>query len=334
MGGKRDRRVAIARLAVDLAGLSVPDRERQLRADVKARFGEALAAIRNLESTEHLLELTGQSLRIAGARARVGEGAPLEEALIQVEANRLQSDHLLFENQVQRALLELKTLAGIRMDEPLQIIGDLAAPPVTLTLVEALDRALGQRPDLKAARIEEELGEAETLLARTEAVPNVVLSGRYSRVSSRFDQLGYSSSGGPLVPLRDTDHILAGSVSIPLPVRNRNQGNIQAALARRQASLLRAQYLEQLVRREVESAYGRFESVRRALELFDQGVIRQSENNLSVLRAAYDLGELRLLDVINEQRRLVETQKSYTEILKESYLAAAELERVVGTPIF
>jgi cobalt-zinc-cadmium efflux system outer membrane protein len=63
-------------------------------------------------------------------------------------------------------------------------------------------------------------------------------------------------------------------------------------------------------------------------------VVRPSEENVRVLRAAYDLGELRLLEVINEQRRLVETQRAYTEILRESYVALVELERSVGAPLF
>jgi outer membrane protein, heavy metal efflux system len=334
LGGKRERRVTAGRLGVDLAGLLIADRERQLKAGVKARFGETLAAVRNLESAERLLELNQQSRRIAVARTKAGEGAPLEQALIQVEVNRMQSDRLLFANQVDRALLELKTLTGMRMDEPLRLSGDLAAPVVTVRLADALTRALAQRPDLQAARLEEDLGEAEVQLAKTEAVPNLVASGQYSRVSSKFDQFGLAGAGGPVVPLRDTDNLLTAGVSITLPTRNRNQGNIQAALARRQAARLRAQFLEQVVRQEVENAYSRYEAARAALKLFDTGVVQQSEENVRVLRAAYDLGEIRLLDVINEQRRLVDTQKTYSEILRESYLAVVDLERAVGASLF
>jgi cobalt-zinc-cadmium efflux system outer membrane protein len=334
LGGKRDRRVEASRLGADLARLSIADRERQLKADVKTQFGEALAAVRNLESAERLLELNQQSLRIAAARTKEGEGAPLEQALIRVEVNRMLSDRLLFANQVERALLGLRTLTGMRLDEPLQLSGGLAAQGVTIQLAQALDRALGQRPDLKAAKLEENLGDAEVQLAKTEAVPNLVASGRYSRVSARFDQFGLAGAGGPVVPLRDSDNLLTAAVSITLPTRNRNQGNIQAAVARRQAARLRAEFLQQVVRREVEAAYSRYETTRGALQLFDKGVVQQSEENVRVLRAAYDLGEIRLLDVINEQRRLVDTQKTYSEILKESYLALVDLERAVGAPLF
>jgi cobalt-zinc-cadmium efflux system outer membrane protein len=332
LGGKRERRVDVARLGVELAQPEIADRERQLKADIRARYGEALAAVRNLETAERLLKLNQQSYRITDARVREGEAAPFEQGLLQVEIGRLESDRLLFENQVTRALLELKTLAGMSLDEPLRLSGDLSAPPVTTSLAEVTERALAERPDLKAARREEKLGEAEVRLARAEAIPNLIGFARYARVSSRFDQFGLSGAGA-LVPIRDTDNLLTAGVSITLPTRNRNQGNIQAAVARGEAAQLRRQFIEQVVRREVNAAYSRYETARRALEIFDQRVIGQSQNNLRVIWAAYSLGELRLFDVINEQRRLIDTQKAYTDVLKEYYLAQVELERAVGGAI-
>ena len=333
LGAKRDRRIAVGRLNLELAKLAGADRERRLRADVKARFGEALAAVRNLEAAERLLELNEQSLRIASARAQEGEGAPLERALVQVEVNRMQSDRLLFSEQIERALLNLKALAGLKLDEPLRLNGALTPLALNVSLAGALDRALASRPDLLAARLEIKLGDAELDAARGEAVPNLTASARYSRSTARFDQYGFAGPGGPVVPLRDTDNILSAGVSVSLPFRNRNQGNIQAAAARRQASRHRAEFLEQSIRSEVETSYRRYEAARRALALFDDGVLKLSEENVKVLRAAYDLGELRLLDVVNEQRRLVETQKAYTEILKESYSAMVDLERAVDAPL-
>jgi len=331
-GGKRERRVEVARLGAELAQLEIADHERNLKADIKARYGEALAAARNLETAERLLELNQQGYQLTQARVREGEAAPFEQGLLQVEIGRIESDRLLFENQVARLILELKTLAGMNLDESLRLNGDLSTPPVTITLAEAIERALGERPDLKIARLEENLAEAEVRLARAEATPNLIGFARYTRVTSRFDQFGMNGAGA-LVPIRDTDNLFTAGVSLTLPTRNRNQGNIQAAAARREAAGLRRQFVEQVVRREVNAAYSRYETARRALEIFDQRVIAQAQDNLRIIRAAYGLGELRVFDVINEQRRLVDTQKAYTEVLREYYLALVELERAVGAPL-
>ncbi len=334
LGGKRDRRVGVAGLGVELAKLEIANQERLLKADVKTRFAEALAAARNLTSAEQLLDLNRQGYQIAQARTRQGEGTPLEEGLLRVEVNRIESDKLLFTNQIERALLVLATLSGRAPDQPLKLAGVLAAPPVSFTAVEAIARALAERPDLKAARLEESLTDAEVRLAKADAVPDLVASARYSRVESRFDQYGLNGPAGGLVPIQSTDNLLTGGISINLPLRNRNQGNIQAAAARRQSASLRRQYLEQVVRQEVRSAMGRYATATQALGVFDQGVLQQSGENLRILRAAHELGEIRLLDVITEQRRLVDAQRAYTDLLREAFLAAVELEQAVGVPVF
>ncbi len=334
LGGKRERRTEVAGLGVELARLEIANQERLLKAGVKTRFAEALAAARNLASAEQLLELNRQGYRIAQARTRQGEGTPLEEGLFRVEVNRIVSDRLLFANQIERALLELKTLTGLAPDAPLKLTGPLSAPAPGLTFGQAIERALAERADLKAARLVESLADAETRLARAEAAPNMVASTRYSRVESRFDQYGLNGPAGWPVPIRSTDHLLTGGISINLPVRNRNQGNMQAAVARHQSAALRRQYLERVVRQEVQSALGRHETATRALRVFDQGVLQQSGENLRILRAAYELGEIRLMDVINEQRRLVDAQRAYTDLLREAFLAAVELERATGVPVF
>ncbi|MBN9656543.1 MAG: TolC family protein [Acidobacteria bacterium] len=334
LGGKRDRRVAVADLGVQLTSFSTADRERLLKAAVKMRFIEALAAARNLESAEQMFELNSQSYQIAQARTRQGEGTPLEEGLLRVEVSRIASDRLLFANQIERAVLELKTLAGLRANDTLKIAGSLSAPKISLSQKQAVSRALEERSDLKAVRIEELLGGAETQQARSEAIPNLVVSTRYSRTGSTSNQYGLSAPGGTAVPIRNSDNLLTTGVSINLPTRNRNQGNIQAAVARQQSASLRRTYLDSVVRQEVQAALTRYETAAKALGIFDEGVLQQSRENVRILRAAYDLGEIRLIDVINEQRRLVDTQRAYTDLLRESFLAAIELERAIGAPLF
>lgn len=84
---------------------------------------------------------------------------------------------------------------------------------------------------------------------------------------------------------------------------------------------------------EIENAYRRMEAAQQAVQLLATGVIEQSENNLKVIREAYNLGQLRALDVLNEQRRLVDTRLSYIDAQLEETQARIELERAVGGPI-
>ena len=71
------------------------------------------------------------------------------------------------------------------------------------------------------------------------------------------------------------------------------------------------------------TAFARYEAAQRALLTFEQGVIQRSSDNIRVIRAAYELGEFRLTDLLVEQRRLVDSQREFTEALAERYRAAS-----------
>ena len=83
----------------------------------------------------------------------------------------------------------------------------------------------------------------------------------------------------------------------------------------------------------MEAALRRWEAAQGAVEILNRGVIGQSEKNLAVIRQAYSLGQLRILDVLNEQRRLIETQLAYLDAQSELFQSFAELERAIGGPI-
>lgn len=332
LGGKRARRIDVGRVGVEIAEFLVADRERLLIADVKTRYAEALAAGRNLEILGELSELTDRASHVAQQRVSEGEAAPLERALLQVEAGRLTADRLLAASAGARAVAQLKLAAGLDPTELLALSGELKAPTVALSLEEVIAKALAERPDLKAARAEETRAEAELRLARAERVPDVIGVARYGRVQSEFPQFGTTGSG-QVVSLRDTDHILTFGVSIPLPFANRNQGNIETSIARQQAAVLRRQFVEQSVRTEVTAAYTQYVAALRALEAFGQDVVNQSQQSITIIRTSYNLGEVQLLDLLQEQRRLVETQKAYTEILREQYVARAALEAAMSAEV-
>ncbi|MCZ2154040.1 MAG: TolC family protein [Bryobacterales bacterium] len=334
LGGKRTRRLEVAAAGEQLAETEIREWERLLRAEIKQRFAEALAAHRNFEISNSLLELNQHSLEIAEARYRQGEAARLEPGILKVEVGRIRADRLRYESQEREAAMELRLLAGMASDAPLRLKGNLTPRLIQMSETDAIDAALKQRPDLQAAVREEALRESEIRLAKAEATPDLTATGRYTQSSSRFDQFGLSGTGTALEAIRATDNTVGVGVSLDLPFRNRNKGNIQAAIARNHAAGLRRNYLEHSVRRDVINAFNRYNAAMQAVQVFDTDVLKQAQENVSTLRTAYDARELRLLDVINEQRRLIETQAAYTEVLREAYLALSDLEKAVGAPVF
>jgi cobalt-zinc-cadmium efflux system outer membrane protein len=117
-----------------------------------------------------------------------------------------------------------------------------------------------------------------------------------------------------------------------LPVRNRNQGNVAAAHAETIMAERRREFMELMARQEVEAAFAQYEAARRSLELYERGVRDVARRNLGVVRESYGLGRGSLLEVIAEQRRYIEIENGYTDVLKQVYDAAVEIERTVGAP--
>lgn len=171
---------------------------------------------------------------------------------------------------------------------------------------------------------------AELALARAEGVPDLTALAKYTRRTSEFEHLYGFRGPGALSPLQDRDNVVTVGLSIPVFTANRNRGGVEAATARLSGARLHREYLEATITREIEGAYQRWTAAKEAVGLFQYGVIDQSERNLDVMRQACALGQLRLLDVLNEQRRLVDTELAYIDAQTELAEAAADLERAVG----
>lgn len=330
--GKRDKRIQVAHKSLELAEAELAERGRQLAFEIKTRYAEAVAEQRKFEVLARLINVYRESYWLTEARVRAGDAALLEAQLLSTELNRAEAQKAVASGRRASLLLELRRLAGLTTADALTIGDEFPPGGSDYGLPQLLDRAFQDRPDLRLARLLEEQAEAERDLAEAQAYPDLTLSARYSRRYSRFDQLGFGPSGAA-VPLRDRDNIITFGLAIPLFTARRNQGNVDAAHARLQAARLRRQQLEAAIPLEVEAAFERWLAAKRYLDILDRGVIQQSEKNLAVIRQAYDLGQLRILDVLNEQRRLIETQLAYIDAQAEQLRAIAELERAVGGEI-
>jgi cobalt-zinc-cadmium efflux system outer membrane protein len=328
LNGQRQKRVNLAQAELEAAEAEVADRERRLIADVRSAHADVLAVVREVEITEGLNNLDVQTARIVEARVTEGESAPIELNLLRAEVERLKSRRALVEGRLQASLLRLKSLAGMSPDEPLRLREELTAPalsPPAASLEAALDVALMMRPDLRLARLGEKVAEAGLELARAQGRPDVTTFTKYTSTRSSFDNT-------PIGVLRDNDKVLSFGVSVSIPLFNRNQGaKAEAATAIAQAKG-RREFAEQLVRSEVASAYGRYEAAQAALAIYEQGVIVRSTQNIQAMRGAYELGAFRMTELLAEQRRLMDSEREYTEALAERYKALADLWSAIGAP--
>ena len=329
LNDRKGGRVAVAEQDLELKRKQLADRERRLRTDVRMKAGEMLAARRNLQITDELLDVNRTALGVVGNRVREGAAPTIDENLQLVEANRLDANRQLLSSRVEIATLQLKLLAGMAADAPLAVRGELATSPPTLERAEAVQRALASRPDLAAARADVAVARAMIRKEQAEGRWDASVNVGYMRQDFGFGLNGLTNSGQTR-PIQDTFHYFGGGVTIMLPVLNRNQGNIAAAEASVRAAERRLEFATLTTQQEVEAAFAQHEAARRSLEIYERGVRDVARRNLVVVRQSYELGRGSLLDVIAEQRRFIDVETGYTDVLKQVYDAAVEVERAVG----
>jgi cobalt-zinc-cadmium efflux system outer membrane protein len=332
LGGRRSARILVAQRELEVKERQLADRERLLAAEVKLKFGQTLGEMLKLAFTENLLTTTDRGYRLVAARVTEGRTAPLEQNMVLVEVNRIKSSRETEEGKVQIALLELRNLIGMTPEEPLRLRGDLNPRVEPLPSVAVVTEvALKERPDVQAARAAETLAEAQIEQARSEGRFDASLSTKYELMNFGFQQRGFDDAGR-LVPIDGRFHSVTVGVNLYLPLRNRNQGAIEAALAEKEAASRRREFIELTVRREIAASFAGYEQSMKAAEIYRVGVRDQANANLQVVRQTYELGSKTLLDFIAEQRRFIEVETSFIDALLETYLARVEIERATASP--
>lgn len=330
LNGRKEGRVRVAERELEMKRAQVVDRERRLRAEVRMKVGEVLAARRNLRFTEELLKVNQDALGLVRERVRQGAVPALEESLVLVEVNRLDASSRIQESRVEVLTLQLKALVALEPDARLSIRGDLTPALPPLEREEGFRRALATRPDVTVARGEVATARAKILKEEAEGRWDASVNVGYQRMDFGFGVMGLTERGGTR-SIMDVFHYVGGGVTIMLPLRNRNQGSVAAAAAETQAAERRVEFVTLTVRQEVAAAFTQHEATQRSLEIYARGVREVARQNLDVVRKTYELGRIPLLDVIAEQRRYIEIETGFTEALKQVYDAAVEIERAVGT---
>ncbi|HLA10835.1 MAG TPA: TolC family protein [Pyrinomonadaceae bacterium] len=330
LGGRRSARVLVAQRELEMKEWLLADRERLLAAEVKAKFGDALGEMLKLAFTENLLTTTDRGYRLVVARVTEGRTAPLEQNMVLVEVNRIRSLRETADGRVQIAMLELRNLLGMTPEEPLRLRGGLnplVEPLPSIAIVTEV--ALKERPDVQAARAAEVLAEAQFEQARSGGRLDASLTGKYELMNFGFPQKGFDDAGR-LVPINGRFHSVAVGITVELPVRNRNLGAIEAAVAEKEAARRRREFAELTVRREVAASFARYQQSTRAAEIYRVGVRDQANANLTVVRQTYELGSKTLLDYIAEQRRFIEVETGFIDSLVETYQARIDIERATA----
>lgn len=309
--GQRGARIDTAQASVNAAQASLDAERLNLLAKIRSAFGRLLARQRAATVAEESLRLGGDALGAARARLSAGESNRLELNAAIVERGQAVRALSRARTELAQAAAELRLLLGVTDAEPLSVEGELPSvgppPPPLPSLVQT---ALSRRPELRAATAELAAAQSQRVLAGKEALPNPALGVAYRREGA--------------------EHIVAGTLSIPIPLFNRNQTGkgVASAAAAQAQSLLSA--TEARIRAEVELAYRRYQEAASAASVYGQEVRGAVDQNLALGTDAYRSGKIDFLQLLLIRRSAIDAENAAIDSLEELSTAQAELDRAIG----
>jgi cobalt-zinc-cadmium efflux system outer membrane protein len=330
---RRNARIAVADREVSAAQLAVADRERLLAADVRTRYGDVLATIRDLDLFDEIVTATQNQFDLLRSRVEQGASPPLERDLLDVELRRVQAERLLQTARTETAVFELKRVLGMKADATLTVRDtfesfvqrESAAAPQgrdTSTTVE-------QRADVREAAARVETAVAKIDRAQSEGRFDVSLFGNYMRMDAGFPQRGFTPDGG-LERVQGQFNYWSAGAMFTIPVLNRNQGDVAVARAERTGAAAAHDAARLAAEVEVASARARDERAREAVKIYGAGAQALARQNLTVVGQSYELGRVTVFEVLAERRRYLDVERAYTEALRAAYEARTALNRALG----
>jgi cobalt-zinc-cadmium efflux system outer membrane protein len=327
---RKPGRLGVAERELEVARFSATDRERLLASEVRLRYGQAAAAVRELTVADDVVAAARRQFELLQKRVESGAAPPLERDLLDVELQRFESERLLAAGRADAAMAELKPWLGLRADAPLAL-------RETLEMLVARELTTGTpagdpdaaRSDVREAEARVQVAEARIDRARREGRFDVNVFGNYTRMDAGFPQLGLGPDGA-FERVRGLSHYVSAGATVMVPLLNRNQGEIAAAQAERTAAEARLEATSLAARAELASAAARDAQARRAVSLYSSRVRGLARQNLDVVRQTYELGRATVFDVLTEQRRFLDVERAYTGALREAWEASTALRRARG----
>lgn len=325
---RKTGRVNVAEHEIEAARFSVANRERVLAADVRMKYGEVAALIRELSISDEVVAATATHLTLVSARVGEGVTPPLERNMLQVELQRLSAERLLHASEVERAALELKRLLGLPSGAALRLRDDLENV-VREGIALQVDGAVRERSDVSEAETRLRVADARIDQARREGRFDASVMAMYMRNDAGFPQRGFGP-GNQLEPVRGLFNYFGAGVMVTMPVRDRNQGMVAVAQAQRAGAAAQLDATRLTTEAEIASARTRDERARQALAAFSRESVNLAKQNLDVVSQSYELGRMTLLEVLTERRRYLDVERSYTRVLREAWDARQMLRQAVG----
>ncbi|MFO0775323.1 MAG: TolC family protein [Nitrospiraceae bacterium] len=311
--GKRNARQKAATAGVAGADAGIAETRLNLIADVKTAFFDLLFAQQQLQLAQQNLGTVEDVRRIVGARVRLGEAPQFESVKAEVESLKAKQAVTRAENTVSATRVALDTLTAGALGRTYTVVGEFQSFPAALNADTLAARTLDQHPSLSRLAKQVEQADSTAEFHRQARTPDVTVQGSYWREVGR--------------------EALTANLSVPIPLWYQRQGEIASALGARrkeEAELFRAR--NELLR-AVNLHFQDAQATANLIDVFERGLLRQTDEALRIAQFSFRQGASSLLDVLDAQRVQRQVLLDYAQARYELAVSLTRLERAVGGPL-
>lgn len=316
-GGKRERRVEVAENAKSVAQLQLLNTTRQLVLDVQNAFVDVQAAKESVKLAQENLQALNGVVDINSARVRAGD-------LSQVELIRSRLAALQFRNQVRTSELRLRTaknklallIGNTGNADALDVDESIRRDPALLVASEVRTEAVQHRPDLLSLQRDQARSQADIRLQLAQGKIDFTIGAVYHHQ--------YDTAHGNALGLY---------LSAPIPVYNRNQGEVERARQESKQVEARIHALEATIGNEVETAYGQYQSSRDLLQNVENTMLAEAREVRQITEYSYRRGEASLLEFLDATRAFNETMQAYNDARADYARSLYLLDSVSGKAV-
>ncbi|HWI56323.1 MAG TPA: TolC family protein, partial [Bacillota bacterium] len=313
IGGKRASRKAVAQAGFEGTKAQFLDVKRLLDLGVTKAYAAAIQAEENVRVLQQSAATLRQEATIAETRLRAGEISASDKEQIDIAAERFELDARAAAFTAAQARIALEVLLGVPHPKGTLVLSDTLENLSTAAMPAPVDEVPTWRPDVVAADAALRKAEADVRLQKANRIPDPTLLAQYEHEPpDNINSVGFG-------------------VSFPLPLWNRNRGNIMVAQAAREQARLALEKTKAQAVADVATARLAYDDALRRWRSYRESIRPKSQQVRQTIAYAYQKGGASLLDLLIAERndndiRLAATQAANDLVMATATLKAASLQ--------
>ncbi len=314
LGGKISKQTKVASLERDLAAWDYEGKRLEVLTKVSVAFTEVLSAQEQLKSSEELLGLARQILQTVSARVKAGKDYAVEEVKARITVSNIEIAWEQAKCNLEAARKRLAILWGSSSPSFKEAQGTFYAVSDVPPFDQLLNQ-ISQNPDIARWQTELEKGRATIELEDAKAYPDITV-GAGIRIFNESD-----------------DHAFLGTISIPLPIFDRNQGGSQEARYRLAQAEKKKQAAELMIYSKLNEAYQTLSSSFSEVKTLKEKILPDVESTVKTLTESYREGKSNYMEVLDAQRTLFQVKRQYIDALTLYHKTVIEMEGLVANKL-